>query len=104
MYATILRSNARRIDTVGRLGGEEFGILLVGTDMEQGAGLAERLRHTVAETPVAWEGRLIQMTVSIGLAALSPDDDDPAALLARADKALYFAKEQGRNRVMVAAG
>lgn len=100
---TILRSNARRIDTVGRLGGEEFAILLVSTDIDEGTSFAERLRQTVAETPVVYEGRLIQMTLSIGIAALSLDDCDSTVALARADKALYLAKDQGRNCVVVAS-
>lgn len=99
---TILRSTARRIDTVGRLGGEEFAILLVSTDAGEGTKFAERLRNTVAETPVAFEGRLVQMTLSIGVSALSPTDSDSTAALTRADKALYLAKDQGRNRVVEA--
>lgn len=97
---TILRSNARRIDTVGRIGGEEFAILLVSTDVSQGAHFAERLRTIVAETPVAYEGRLIQMTMSIGITELAQSDGDSTVALARADKALYLAKDQGRNRVV----
>lgn len=97
---TILRSNARRIDAVGRLGGEEFAILLVSTDTSAGEIYAERLRTTVAETPVAFEGRLIRMTVSIGISTLAPTDSDSTLALARADQALYVAKDQGRNRVV----
>lgn len=96
----IMRSTVRRIDSVGRLGGEEFAILLVGTASSEGVRFAERLRTTVAETPVAYEGRMIQMTLSIGVTALSPQDSDSTVALSRADKALYLAKEQGRNRVV----
>lgn len=99
---TILRSNARRIDTVGRLGGEEFAILLVSTDLDEGTIFAERLCKTIAETPVVYDGRLIQMTLSIGIIELSRTDGDATAALTRADKALYQAKNQGRNCVVAA--
>jgi GGDEF domain-containing protein len=71
-------------------------------DDEWLASVAEvqRLRTIVAETPVAYEGRLIQMTMSIGITELAQSDGDSTVALARADKALYLAKDQGRNRVV----
>lgn len=96
----ILKRNARRIDTVGRIGGEEFAIVLVGTDVEEGTQFAERLRAAVAETPVMYEGHRVDMTVSIGVSSISPADGDSATALARADRALYLAKDQGRNCVV----
>lgn len=99
---TILRSNVRKIDSVGRMGGEEFALLLVGSSVREGEHFAERLRQMVADTPVIESGRQIEMTVSIGIAALSAGDAEVGAALARADAALYQAKQQGRNRVLVA--
>lgn len=99
---TIFRSIARRIDVVGRLGGEEFAILLVGADAQEATTFAERLRTTVSDTTVVYGSLEFHMTLSIGVATLSATDDSPDAPLARADKALYEAKSQGRNCVIVA--
>lgn len=97
----ILRSHARKIDTVGRLGGEEFAILLVDTDPDEAMIFSERLRQTVADTPVSHDGKLINMTLSIGIATMSTLDTDAGEALERADTALYQAKQQGRNRVIM---
>lgn len=98
---TILRSNVRKIDTVGRLGGEEFALLLVGSCSQEGLVFAERLRQMIADTPVIQDGKQIKMTVSIGIAALSGADTEVNSALARADNALYLAKQQGRNCVVL---
>lgn len=91
----------RQEDLVGRLGGEEFAILLPDTQVEKALEVAERLRKSVAEADVPVEGRPAQhITVSIGIARLEPFDPDIDALLQRADKALYQAKCTGRNRVV----
>lgn len=94
-----LGQGVRAGDLVGRLGGEEFGVLLPGSDLAGAEGLAERLREIVAAgTPV---------TVSIGVALALPDGEAAAetaeAVMARADAALYRAKGEGRNRVVVSA-
>lgn len=96
----MLRSNARKIDTVGRLGGEEFAILLVGTSLAEGMGFAERLRQLIEDTPVNYSGKLIKLTLSIGIDIVSPNDTNTNMALERADRALYIAKQQGRNRVV----
>jgi len=97
----ILRSHARRIDTVGRLGGEEFAMLLVDTNPDEAMSFAERLRQTVSDTPVVHDGKLINMTLSIGISLMSSRDVDASLALERADCALYQAKQQGRNRVVM---
>jgi diguanylate cyclase (GGDEF)-like protein len=93
----------RRSDFLARYGGEEFVILLPNTPKNQAAVLAERLRKRVAEHPFA--GRETQpggkLTVSLGVAAMPADVNDPKDLLELADRALYRAKESGRNRVCV---
>lgn len=99
----ILRRIIRKVDLVGRVGGEEFAILLVGTESTEGESFAERLRQMVADTPVLHEGRLIHMTLSIGISAVIADDTDASFAVARADRALYAAKDQGRNRVVMAS-
>ena len=102
-FAALMREGLRKIDTGGRVGGEEFAIILPGADMDAARAFAERLRRKVAQTPAALEGVTIPMTVSIGIAAIDAADASPDAALIRADDALYRAKEGGRNRVEVAA-
>lgn len=98
-FATLMNDELRKIDTAGRIGGEEFAILLPGADAEAARVLAERLRQKVEETPLMLEGQAIPVTVSIGVAVLKPSDSSADAAIIRADKALYQAKESGRNRV-----
>lgn len=98
-----LRVHARRTDLVGRLGGEEFVMLLPGTNREEARKLAERLRETVAAVPFDPKGHgEYPLTISIGVAERVPGDTDVRDLLRRADDAMYVAKRAGRNRVMVA--
>lgn len=100
MVAELARRQARQGDVVGRIGGEEFVWLLPGIDAAAARGLAERLRGAVEE---GIEGSALpNVTISVGLAQLV-DGDDGDAVLARADAALYEAKESGRNRVRRAA-
>lgn len=101
--ATLMLGELRKVDTAGRVGGEEFAIMLPGTSATSAKSFAERLRVKVAETRLELEGQSIQLTVSIGVAALNPKDADAGAALLRADQALYRAKESGRNRVEIAA-
>ncbi|MEG2030165.1 MAG: CHASE domain-containing protein [Janthinobacterium sp.] len=92
----------RKVDVPGRVGGEEFAILLPGTDLAAAAVFAERLRRRVAESALTVEGGIlvtITITVSIGMAAMAGTDADCDAVLARADEALYRAKRGGRNRI-----
>ena len=99
--AVTLRAELRPQDVFGRYGGEEFLVLLPGQDAASARVVGERLRQAVEAAVVDWQGEALRFTVSIGLAALR-DGDDPAKLLARADKALYRAKREGRNRVCAA--
>jgi diguanylate cyclase (GGDEF)-like protein len=86
-------------DHIGRLGGEEFVVLMEDTRLEDARQAAERLRERVAQTPLRHEAAELALEVSIGLASAAPGDDVDA-LLRRADRALYAAKHQGRNRVV----
>ena len=97
--AELSRHRLRAIDLFGRLGGEEFGILLPGTDAAGAWKCAESLRRHVAETPLQSSRGAIPFTVSIGLTVFESGDDAPDGILARADAALYRAKLGGRNRV-----
>ncbi len=101
--ADICRSTLREIDIIGRMGGEEFAILLPETDQQQGLEVAERLRVAIADMKIPMkDGLPVQITVSIGVASVVSDDDNMDILLNRADEALYQAKKNGRNRVCVA--
>lgn len=101
-FAAIIQSELRKTDTGGRVGGEEFAILLPDDDAVAARIFAERLRQRVAETPVDFEGKKVPVTVSIGISAMKAGDATFDAALIRADKALYWAKEGGRNQVAVA--
>ncbi len=93
----------REVDVVGRLGGEEFAVLLPHTDMKTALQVAERLRAAIAGHGVALDsGQVVEVTASIGVATWTPADADLHALLGRADGALYAAKGAGRNRVVQA--
>ena len=94
----------RQTDYLGRLGGEEFAILLPETDMDQASRVAERLRHEVAQICIDTPLGHVQFTVSIGLARFQPGFGTSDELLCEADRALYQAKSSGRNRVVQAEG
>jgi diguanylate cyclase (GGDEF)-like protein/PAS domain S-box-containing protein len=101
--AAILRAELRVVDSVGRVGGEEFAILLSGTDAAGALVFAERLREKIAQTPTVQGGRPIPATASIGVTAMHTLDVSTTEVLQRADAALYRAKELGRDRVVIAS-
>ncbi|GAA1799439.1 diguanylate cyclase [Planosporangium flavigriseum] len=95
--ANRVAASVRDSDVLGRYGGEEFVAVL--PDLDGGVDLAERIRAAVAASPVPTRSGPVPVTVSVGLARLGPVDDDLDQLVARADHALYRAKDAGRNRV-----
>jgi diguanylate cyclase (GGDEF)-like protein len=100
--ATLRASHQRSGDLLARLGGEEFGLLLINTDLEQARQVAERICHAVAQIPLDYEGQPVRITISIGVAAGIPETpfgDAAQAFFHGADLALYRAKREGRNRV-----
>jgi len=103
-FSALVAGALRRIDIAGRLGGEEFGIILPGADLTSARVFAERLCRTIAASPLQCDGKSLFFTVSIGVTVLKAGDHDADAVLARADQALYRAKELGRNRVEVDVG
>jgi len=98
-----LTARARDTDTVARTGGEEFLVLMPGTDLAGAARAGERMLAQLREQPVAWNSTPLPVTASIGVAQVEKGDDDIAAVLARADQALYRAKAEGRDRVVLSA-
>lgn len=101
----VLRNKFKRdTDIVARYGGEEFVILLSGLDDADALQMSETLRRQVADHKVVFDGATIRTTMSFGVASCCPDaQGTPDLLLARADRALYRAKERGRNRVEIDA-
>ena len=97
-----VRQNLRGTDLAGRIGGEEFLLVLPETEVEGAQLLAERLRTSLSDTPHLLPKGPIQVTCSLGVAQWIQEDRDAGALLGRADEALYAAKHQGRNKVVVA--
>lgn len=101
-FASRIKRSIRGIDLACRYGGEEFVIVMPETDMAVAAMVAERLRRRIAAEPftIKSEGERVAVTISVGIASLRADDGEAAALLKRADAALYRAKRDGRNRVV----
>ncbi|WCE31439.1 GGDEF domain-containing protein [Vibrio sp. SCSIO 43137] len=97
--ATLLTKELREVDTVARLGGEEFAVLLPETNRKEALLLAERIRSGVDEYRFEDEGNNIHCTVSIGVSVCSKGNNCFGDLLKEADRALYLAKDQGRNQV-----
>jgi diguanylate cyclase (GGDEF)-like protein len=101
--ARVLQDCIRQVDTLARYGGDEFTILLLDTDLDEGAAIGERIRRTVADTVFEGErGVPIRLTISIGVATYPRHASDRASLLDVADKAMYRAKSQGRDCVCTA--
>ncbi len=100
--ARLLPKGLRGDDRCGRVGGEEFLVLLPGAAATHAVQIAERMRSTVSETPLAGPFGQLRTTVSIGVAELSVGNESYADLVSRADKALYRAKAAGRDCVAVA--
>jgi diguanylate cyclase (GGDEF)-like protein len=100
--AKICMQHLRTDDILGRFGGEEFVILLPETKLNDARHIAERLRRIIADTPIETEIGPIHTTISIGVALMDKSNSATIAqLLSRADRAMYLAKQAGRNRVII---
>lgn len=99
----VLRDSCRVYDTPGRFGGEEFCLMLPETKLESTMAVAERIRRRVEAMPFALVAGSVKVTASVGIAGLDSIPDEglfgASSLIERADRALYAAKERGRNRV-----
>lgn len=104
-FAARVRRNIRSIDLACRLGGEEFVVVMPDTGLAKAYVVGERLRHCITSLPfyAGKDSDAVQVTASIGVAALEFTDDTPELILKRADQALYCAKRDGRNRVVADA-
>jgi diguanylate cyclase (GGDEF)-like protein len=101
--ARLLDQHLRKGDQAARYGGEEFVVILPGSDAEHTFGAAERLRSALEKHRFVFEGARIPLSASLGVAIWPGDSREPEPLLAAADRALYAAKQAGRNRVIAAA-
>ena len=101
MFADILRSSLRSGDLPARYGGEEFAVLLPGADLATAIAVAERIRTNLSAKPITLApGMVADLTVSAGVAVAPLHGTERVQLLAAADRALYAAKEAGRNMVV----
>jgi len=101
--AAVILSIVRETDVQGRIGGEEFGIIIPNTGLKGAEDLAERIRSAVEAFELCTGKETVKLTVSIGVAAFELDGDSLGSLMVRADEALYKAKHRGRNQVAIRA-
>jgi diguanylate cyclase (GGDEF)-like protein len=103
LFADVVNSIARRSDIIGRLGGEEFAMVLPNTSSSEALEFSERLHHAINQAVLKFNGSAIRYTVSIGLDEFDSDsaEDGIDDLLAQADLALYRAKQAGRNQTAI---
>lgn len=95
----LLHTHMREADIVGRLGGDEFGVLLLNCPPEHSRYLADEIRKSVKAFRFFWDASVFEIGVSIGMVEIDEDSKSLSELLSAADQACYMAKEQGRNRV-----
>jgi diguanylate cyclase (GGDEF)-like protein len=101
LIACICQSNTRKIDVVCRYGGDEFVILLPENDLFAAAKVAERLRLTILNSPLRHNDQTIPISVSMGASKVSSEIRDLKSLLQTADEALYQAKTQGKDQIVI---
>ena len=98
--ARVLQVNIRETDFISRYGGEEFVLIMPETNKDGGAQVAEKLRATIEKCPFHSNNQKVPVTISIGIAEFD-GEDNAVTVFERADKALYAAKEGGRNQVKI---
>ena len=98
IIANVLRKGLRGDDFIARFGGEEFALLMPGSDLSGGSRLLERLRAAVEQCPFHFKGERVTVTMSAGVAVFK-SGENASQVLKRADQALYRAKETGRNQI-----
>ena len=103
IFVEAIEEEIRGPDAIGRIGGEEFALLMPDTPLKSAAHLAERVRQRITKYPYIAGKMLIEVTASLGVAVMEEEDANYKAMLQRADEALYTAKHSGRNRVTMAA-
>jgi len=99
--STLIRYSVREHDILARLGGDEFGLLLIDCPLDEAAEIAETVRQQVRDYRFAWEERLFDVGVSIGVVPITADGGNLIDVMSTADAACYVAKDAGRNRVHI---
>ncbi|MBW3697285.1 GGDEF domain-containing protein [Vibrio sp. T187] len=99
--ANTCQTAIKACDYIGRLGGEEFGVVLTHTSAIQAYDVAEQIREAIEASPCTFDGHVIYPTVSIGIAETNPQVTSVKELLIQADKAMYYSKQTGRNQVTI---
>jgi diguanylate cyclase (GGDEF)-like protein len=99
LFADILHATTRKVDFVGRFGGEEFCVVLPGLRVEEAITVAERMRLRIKEESSNRTEKDLKVTASFGIASIKDFPENPTAMIGLADEALYIAKNSGRNRV-----
>ena len=103
MVASVIQQNTRNQDMAARYGGEEFVVMLCDTPARTAEKIAERIRTSIENLDILYDGQHLNLTISVGVAQYNPEHDTTAKdLVDRADKALYESKQHGRNRVSIA--
>jgi len=103
MVASVIQQNTRNQDMAARYGGEEFVVMLSDTPSKTAQKIAERIRNSIENLDILYDGQHLTLTISIGVAQYNPEIDTTAKnLVDRADKALYSSKQTGRNKVTIA--
>jgi len=100
IVADIFTNSLRKVDFAARYGGEEFVAILVSTDKRGALMMGERIRKDIERKRIKIGDKLVEITVSVGISTFPEDSKDKKGLINLADKALYFAKEHGRNRTV----
>ena len=103
IFAEVASAKLGPLDLIGRLGGEEFAIVLYDAGRDKGLAIAERIRLSFEDAAAEVDGRPVGGTVSMGMVVAEDGLLDIPTLLAQADEALYCAKERGRNRIEIAS-
>ena len=96
---SLIKTNLRSVDNFGRIGGEEFCISFPGTNVKNAQATCERYRLLIEKQSIVTDTQTLNVTACFGVTLFIPDQDDIQSMMNRADKALYVAKENGRNRV-----
>ena len=102
-FSSLIKKKHRNSDVIARYGGEEFAILLLSTDKKRAMEIAENLRRHIEKTPFVHEGEKVYLTSSFGVVTVGEDANSFDGLVSKADKYMYAAKVQGRNRVCSAS-
>ena len=98
----LLLGPVRKRDTLGRLGGDEFGMLLENCPLEKAVNIAENLLSAIVDFRFSWQGQIFTLGISIGIMPIDRSTENLASAMRAADSACYIAKDEGRNRIQVA--